>query len=76
MAKGSDTVLLVLLLGSSGNPLPLQLLDVMAGDGMLDSGDGVSDTLGVKTVGLCVFWAELLKWLVRVFENFSAVLCF
>lgn len=33
--------------GSDSNPLLLllQLFDVMAGDGMLDSGDGVSDTL-------------------------------
>lgn len=46
MARGSDTLLLPLLLTeSAGNPLPPQLFDVMAGDGMLGSGDGVSDTL-------------------------------
>lgn len=47
MARGSGTLLLLLLLmtGSAGNPLPPQLFDVMAGDGMLGSGDGVSDIL-------------------------------
>lgn len=40
MVRGSDT-----LLGSDGNPLPLLLLDAMAGDGMLNSGGGVSGTL-------------------------------
>lgn len=42
MFRGNDT-LLPPPLGSDGNPLPL--LDVMAGDGMLNSGGGVSGTL-------------------------------
>lgn len=44
MARGSDA-LPPPPPGSDSNPLLLQLFDVMAGDGMLDSGDGVSDTL-------------------------------
>lgn len=39
MARGSDT----LPPGSDGTPLPP--FDETAGDGVLDSGDGVSDTL-------------------------------
>lgn len=48
MARGTTTVLLT---GSTTNTLPLwlepgpELLDVLAGDGMLGIGDGVSATL-------------------------------
>lgn len=49
MFRGSDTLPLP---GSDGNPLPL--LDVMAGDGMLNSGGGVSGTLEEREERACL----------------------
>lgn len=63
MFTGSDTLP---PLGSNGNPLPLQLADVTAGDGMLNCGGGVSGTLQVREVGQFLFgsaWCmEAMKW--------------
>lgn len=58
MFRGSDTLL---MLGSDSNPLPMQLLDVMAGDGMLNSGGGVSGTLQA--------WEEHLVWMCLVYKR-------
>lgn len=62
MATGSDALPLPLPPGSDSNPLLLQLFDVMAGDGMLDSGDGVSDTLEEwQEHGACFFFICLIN---------------
>lgn len=57
MVKGSKTLP---PLGSDGTPLlPLQLLDVMAGDGKLKSGGGVSGTLQEREEHAC--WLDVLR---------------
>lgn len=56
MFRGSETLP---PLGSDGTPLlPLQLLDVMAGDGILKSGGGVSGTLQEREEHAC--WLDVL----------------